>query len=180
MKSIALLLIAIPASLVHDTAAIEHLKVKYPSSFLSSAELADKKCLATMIYGEARGETVKGQVAVAYSAVNRAKHNKSVCHVVLEPKQYSVFNKNPKLKQIALSLHLQPQTRNKDEEAAWLSANRVAERVIKRKVKDPTNGSTHYYSPNAVSKLGYTIPAWSTEYKVMAMIDNHVFYKDKQ
>jgi hypothetical protein len=81
-------------------------------------EAKQTKCLATMIYGEARGEVRAGKVAVAYSAKNRAG-KKTVCQVVLAPYQYSIFNNNPTLRAAALSLHVDPKKRNKIEEAAW-------------------------------------------------------------
>ena len=74
-------------------------------------ELKQAKCLATTIYGEARGEALKGMVAVAYTAMNRAR-DKTVCAVVLAPYQYSIFNDNPALRAAAMSLHLEPKQKN--------------------------------------------------------------------
>ena len=140
------------------------------------AEMTEEKCLATMIYGEARGEAEHGQVAVAYTAVNRAA-NKTVCAVVLAPKQYSIFNDNPTLRAAAMSLHVEPKQKNIIDNASWAKAVRVAEIVIRRQVPDPTNGSTHYLAPKVMATKGYTYPKWSKEYKLVAVIDNHRFYR---
>lgn len=49
----------------------------------SEAEAADLHCLANMIYSEARGEPVEGQIAVGYTVVNRLKKfSKPVCWIV--------------------------------------------------------------------------------------------------
>ena len=140
------------------------------------AEMKEQKCLATMIYGEARGEAEHGQVAVAYTAVNRAA-NKTVCAVVLAPKQYSIFNDNPTLRAAAMSLHVEPKQKNIIDNASWEKAVRVAEIVMRRQVPDPTNGSTHYLAPKVMATKGYTYPKWSKEYKLVAVIDNHRFYR---
>jgi hypothetical protein len=53
----------------------------------------------------------------------------------------------------------------------------VAQKVMRRYVPDPTKGSTHYLAPKAMEKLGYKYPKWSKEYKMVAVVDNHQFYK---
>jgi spore germination cell wall hydrolase CwlJ-like protein len=140
------------------------------------AELKEISCLATMIYGEARGETAEGKVAVAYSAINRSG-KKTVCEVVLAPKQYSIFNNNPALREAALSIHIEPKQKNIQEVDAWEESMEVATKVIQRVVPDPTNGATHYLAPKLMKTLGYAYPRWALQYKVVAVIDNHTFYK---
>ena len=143
------------------------------------AEVIQSKCLAVMVYGESRGESEIGQVAVAFTAVNRAT-KKSVCNVVLAPKQYSIFNDNPALKAAAMSPHLEPRQKNIIDKAGWEKAVAVAKAVIRKEVDDPTNGATHYLSPVAMKALGYQYPAWSRLFKKVAMIDNHIFFKDNK
>jgi spore germination cell wall hydrolase CwlJ-like protein len=141
------------------------------------AEMAEIKCLATMVYGEARGEQETGQIAVAYSAVNRATGNKSLCDVVLAPKQYSIFNNNPALRAAAQSLHLDPMQKNPIDKGSWKKAQHVADIVFRRKVSDPTDGSTHYLAPAVMRIKGYVYPKWSKQYTLTTVIDNHKFYK---
>lgn len=137
-----------------------------------------EKCLATMIYGEARGEAEKGMVAVAYTAVNRAV-NKTVCGVVLSPKQYSIFNNNPALKAAAMSLHLEPKQKNIIDKESWKKALAVAKIVIRKEINDPVMGSTHYISDNVMKTKGYLYPKWSKEYTQVAIIGEHRFFKEK-
>jgi spore germination cell wall hydrolase CwlJ-like protein len=134
------------------------------------------KCLSTMIYGEARGEGRTGKIAVAYSAVNRAK-NKTLCDVVLAPKQYSIFNNNPALKAAALNKNLVPPLKNAIDKVSWNDANGVAYDVMLGIATDPTNGSTHYIAPNVMKAKRYVYPKWSRQFILVAVIDNHVFYK---
>ena len=49
-------------------------------------------CMTANIYHEARGESLKGQYAVAHVVMNRVHHEQfpnSVCEVVFQPKQFS-------------------------------------------------------------------------------------------
>jgi len=135
-----------------------------------------EKCLAVTIYGEARGEPLRGKIAVAFTVVNRAK-NTTLCSVVLAPKQYSIFNNNPALRKAATSLHLDPEQRNIIDTSNWHESLKVARLVMLKKVNDPTKGATHYLSPNLMNQMGYEYPQWAKEYKRMAVIGSHEFYK---
>lgn len=135
-------------------------------------------CLSVTIYGEARGESEQGQVAVAYTALNRAvKSAKSVCNIVLSPKQYSIFNNNPELRAAAMSLHINPKQKNIIDQQSWDRAVKVANMVIQRAVKDPTMGATHYIAPIVMKAKNYRYPKWSKQYKLVAVIDGHKFFK---
>lgn len=136
----------------------------------------ERKCLATMIYGEARGESQRGMAAVAWTAKNRAK-NKTICEVVLAPMQYSVFNDNPSLRKAAMSLDVVPKQKNVIDEKSWQVALKVAEEVLTGKIKDPTKGSTHYLAPALMQQNGWEYPQWAKQYKLVAIIDNHKFFK---
>ncbi len=129
-----------------------------------------------MIYGEARGEPELGQVAVAYTALNRAK-NRTVCDVILAPKQYSIFNDNPALRAAAMSLNVDPKHKDIVDEWAWDKAKKIAKSVINKKVPDPTKGSTHYLAPEAMAALGFKYPKWSEQYRLVTIIHGHKFYK---
>lgn len=146
--------------------AVEHAKI----------DPQEVKCLATMVYGEARGEPVKGQIAVAYTAVNRAT-KKTVCKVVLAPYQYSIFNDNPALRAAALSLDIEPKQKNPIDRDSWQNAMKVALMVLHKEVPDPTKGSTHYLAPKVMASKKFTYPKWSRVYTHTTTIENHKFFK---
>ena len=134
------------------------------------------KCLATTIYGEARGESVKGMIAVAYTVVNRAV-GKTICQAALEPKQYSVYNDNPALQAAAMSLKIAPRQNNAIDMVSWQQAQQLAISILRKDIPDPTKGATHYFNPVLVKQLGYQQPSWAKTFKLTAVIENHRFYK---
>lgn len=173
-KKLILSTLLIPGFVAPGSPLMCHGKIHVPTIVTSNLE--QEKCLAVMIYGEARGENKIGMIAVAYTAMNRAV-KKSICQVVLAPKQYSIFNDNPVLRTAGLSQHIEPIQKNEIDKKSWKQAVTVARHVIRRAVPDPTNGSTHYLAPKLMKKLKYRYPKWSKKYAVMATIDNHRFYK---
>lgn len=177
MRTLSLLtILVIPATLglsQYQGCLAIHKVVTTPKAKVS---VEDEKCLATMIYGEARGESTKGMIAVAYSAINRAK-NKTICQVVLAPKQYSIFNDNPALQFAATTMNVEPKQKNSIDTASWEEAQQVAYLVMRGKVMDPTSGATHYIAPKVMKLKSYRTPRWAKEYTMVATIENHVFYK---
>lgn len=177
----ALLLIAalVPVTLAQGTLGYCPREVDIdPAKAKQIDDEMQAKCLATMVYGEARGESIKGQVAVAYTALNRANkaRNKTVCDVVLQPKQYSIFNGNDELLAAATSLHIEPEQKNPIDQKSWAQAVHVAKTVLKKSVVDPTNGATHYIADKVMKVKGYKYPKWAFQYKQVAAIENHRFY----
>jgi len=132
-----------------------------------------------MVYGEARGEAEIGQIAVAWTAVNRAT-NTTICNVVLAPMQYSVFNDNPEMIAAARNLHIKPPIKNAVDRESWDKAKKVAEAVLKRKSPDPTDGAVNYLAPAAMKSFGYAYPTWTKTFLPTTVIDNHHFYKPRK
>ena len=132
-----------------------------------------------MIWGEARGESVAGMAAVAHTAMNRAaKSPKSgLCDVVLAPKQYSIFNNNPALRAAAMSKDVIPTFKDPVDQESWERSSAIASMVMNGYISDPTDGATSYLAPKLMRIKGYRYPRWSREYKMIAIIDNHHFYK---
>ncbi len=174
MRSLALIGLAILPAMVGN-AELNFCMVRKPVA--PKINPAEHKCLATMVYGEAQGEAVKGMVAVAYTAVNRAV-KKTVCDVVLAPKQYSIFNDNPILQAAAMSLHVEPTQKNVIDKESWKRSLQVAQDVLERRVPDPTNGATHYLAPKVMKSKNYRYPKWSKKFELVNVIDNHKFYKE--
>lgn len=168
-------LIVIPALMVPIMVGTGMTTMCYREPFLKT-DPTQAKCLATMVYGEARGESITGKIAVAFSAINRAK-NKSLCQIVLAPHQYSIFNNNPTLRKVALSSSIVPKQKNQIDNDSWDDSKLVAELAISGDLTDPTKGATHYIAPKIMAKNHYIYPRWTREYVLVATIDNHKFYK---
>jgi len=112
-----------------------------PNRDLSIEEQAPLVLLPMTVWGEARGEPFLSKICVAHVIVNRSKKRRmSIKEVVLQPKQFSVFNLNdPNRDKLLLADSL-------EGEEVWgecVAASWVA--LVSREY-DPTNGATHYYS----------------------------------
>lgn len=118
----------------------------------------DLNCLAEAIYHEARGESVKGQAAVAEVVLNRVDSEKfasSVCGVINQPKQFSYTIGGPK------------PIRNK---SAYLRARDIARQALAGAPRVLTGGATYFHTP-AVR------PSWSQRFQRTVRIGQHIFYR---
>ncbi len=127
--------------------------------------------LARTLWGEARGEGVKGMEAVACVILNRVAVSKdlgrywwgnTIIQVCQKPYQFSCWNKRdpnyPKLITVdAKDLH-------------FASALRIARRAVVGVLKDATKGATHYHA------FGIS-PNWARKEYLCAQIGHHKFYK---
>lgn len=94
---------------------------------------------AIAVWGEARGEPTIGKVAQAHSVLNRMKQKKwSASRVLLDPWDYSCFNKNSP----ELPMLLDPVAH--DSLGTWVQCYRAAVQASAGQTADPTGGATHY------------------------------------
>lgn len=135
-------------------------KVEPEKVALSKGQL---NCLAQNVYHEARGESPKGQEAVAWVTLNRVASKQfpdDICKVVNQKGQFSWT---------ALA-----SVREKISEVrAWNAARKVAQKVVDdymADASDPTKGATFYHA-DSVS------PSWADSMKQTAVIGDHIFYK---
>ncbi len=107
-------------------------------------------CLALVVHNESKGELELGKHAVGHTVLNRAeKHNKSICKVVYEPGQYYTKPVNKK-------------------HESWEDSVSIAKRILNGKIKDPTNGATHFHNHQVK-------PKWKL--KRTKRIGKHTFYR---
>ncbi|KIC49161.1 cell wall hydrolase [Tateyamaria sp. ANG-S1] len=123
------------------------------------------KCLSEALYFEARGETVRGQFAVAEVIMNRvrsARFPDNVCGVINQGtgKRYQC--------QFTYTCDGNPETIH--EPRAFERVGKVARAVLDGRAPDLTEGATHYHT-TAVR------PRWSRVYTRTAAIGVHVFYR---
>lgn len=132
----------------------------------------DRDILARTLWGEARGETLAGQIAVACTIRNRVNDGiakswwgEGYAGVCQKPYQFSCWNRNDPNYQFLIDVKQIP-----FRELA--QARIAADQVIDGKV-DSTGGATHYY---ALSMK--TPPAWAAKAKQTLKLGGHVFFKD--
>jgi spore germination cell wall hydrolase CwlJ-like protein len=126
-----------------------------------------RACLATAIYFEARGESMKGQRAVGEVILARTRQPgrpKTVCGVVYEGSQRSTGC------QFSFTCDgIADVVRNS---GAWARAKRVAALVLtSRARKKVSRGATHYHATSVR-------PYWAASMVKVARIGSHVFYRD--
>ena len=136
------------------------------------ARLNDIDTLARTIWGEARGESISGQEAVASVIMNRVSFSKrrgrywwgnNVTDVCRAPWQFSCWNKNDPNYQKLIKVG--------SEDVNFCMCQRIAERAVSGTLEDKTNGATHYHTRNCH-------PAWARGKKPSAEIGAHLFYND--
>ncbi|MER8704262.1 cell wall hydrolase [Mesorhizobium sp. M0323] len=134
-----------------------------PASVFSKQEQA---CLANGIYFEARGESVRGQAAVAQVILNRVRnpaYPNSICGVVYQNDNW--FNR------CQFSFACDGRKKRIDNPAAYKTAQDVAMAVTAGKIFIPEVGSsTHYYA-------NYVHPGWARTMQKMTRIGLHIFYR---
>jgi spore germination cell wall hydrolase CwlJ-like protein len=126
---------------------------------------AQWKCLAEALYFEARGETVKGQFAVAEVIMNRVAHSRfpsSLCGVINQGtgKKY----------RCQFTYTCDGIAEKISEPTAYARVSKVARAVIDGKPPKLTKGATHYHT-TAVN------PSWARVYTKTARIGVHIFYR---
>ena len=144
--------------------------VKFSTAWIDSQPKAEGnaelQCLAEALYFEARGETVKGQFAVAEVIMNRVKSAQfpgSLC---------SVINQGTGRKyQCQFTYTCDGNAEVIAEPRAYAQVGKVARAVLDGKAPSLTGGATYYHT-TAVS------PRWSRVFTRTTKIGVHMFYRD--
>ncbi|WIY53524.1 cell wall hydrolase [Devosia sp. YIM 151766] len=129
----------------------------------------ERWCLATAIYFEARGESYRGQTAVAQVVMNRVKDHRypdTICGVVFQ----NQHRRNAC--QFSFACDGIPEVVN--ERKPWEQAEDIAAKVTKGELYLTEVGdATHYHAT-------YVRPAWAPRMDKVTQIGLHVFYKFKR
>ncbi len=124
-------------------------------------------CLAEALYFEARGESVKGQFAVAEVIMNRAAHSnfpESVCGVVKQGTE------SGRKYQCQFTYNCDGVANKIREADAYERVGKVARMTIDGASSALTDGATHYHT-KAVN------PRWAQQFPRTATIGVHHFYR---
>lgn len=140
----------------------------YVNGEAMQANARELQCLSTAIYFEARGESYRGQVAVAQVVLNRVKDHRypdTICAVVYQ----NQHQRNAC--QFSFACDGIPETVT--DRRAWAQAQEIAAKVTSGELYLPeVADSTHYHAT-------YVRPAWAPRMQRMTQIGLHIFYKFK-
>ncbi len=149
----------------HPTADAMSFKSKGESE--AEFEERERRCLATAIYFEARGEPVRGQIAVGQVILNRVRSPQfpqTICGVVYQGQmqkgcQFSV----------ACDGHTD-MPRNDDQ---WALAQDLSRQITSGQVWLPEVGYSTFYHAD------YVRPSWVKSMSKIDEIGRHIFYKKR-
>lgn len=114
----------------------------------------DINLMANAVYGESRGESFDGQVAVAAVILNRVKNPNfpdTVHGVIFQPRAFTAV----------------------DDGQIYLTPNETAKKAVKQAINgwDPTYGCIYYFNPNTATS------AWIWTREQVITIGRHIFCK---
>ena len=148
-------------------------KVRRPSEWTSSKLLSlpvpksnkQMSCLAEALYFEARGEPIKGQLAVGEVILNRVEDTRypsSICKVINQGtgRRFAcqfTYTCDGKLETV-------------HERKPYEMALKIAKILMTTHDGKLTRGSTHYHS-------NYVNPKWSKKFERVAKFGRHIFYR---
>lgn len=141
--------------------------IRYDEAFLAAQPAAsgdaEWQCLAKALYFEARGETLRGQFAVAEVILNRVDnpaYPRTICGVVNQGGrggcQFSFT-----CDRFSDRIH---------EKAAWDRAGKIARIMLDGAPRALTQGATHFHTRNVR-------PGWARRFPQTAAIGAHLFYR---
>jgi hypothetical protein len=147
-------------------------RVKTPAErlglFDEKSRAKSEKCLAEAVYFEARGEAVRGQIAVAQVVLNRAfsgKYPDTVCGVVYQNKHRHFAC------QFSFACDNNPEVIREPD--MWDRAQKIAKASLDGQLWLPEVGkSTHYHAY-------WVRPSWVNEMKKMYKFGVHTFYRPR-
>lgn len=130
-------------------------------------EERERRCLATAIYFEARGEPVRGQIAVGQVILNRVRSPQfpqTICGVVYQGQMHPGCQ---------FSFACDGHTDMPRDDAQWALAQQLSRQITSGEVWLPEVGYSTYYHAN------YVRPAWVDAMNKIDSIGRHIFYKKR-
>ena len=134
--------------------------------------MTDVNTLACTVFGEARGESHDGKVAIANVVMNRVANSVgrhqfgdgTVSSACLAPWQFSCWNKNDPNRSVIQSADT--------SDPVFAECLDIATAACAGTLDDITNGATFYYVN------GSPMPSWAVGQTPCAQIGKHLFFSD--
>lgn len=127
------------------------------------------KCLTDALYFEARGESVKGQFAVAEVILNRAESARfpdTVCGVVYQGASRGKYA-------CQFSYMCDGKSEKVTDKAVYKKLGKISRLMLDGEARILTKGATFYHAD-------WVSPKWAKSFTETAQIGDHVFYRDPQ
>lgn len=154
----------------HDIAyrpSEEALNFRYKGETQAEFEERERHCLATAIYFEARGEPLKGQIAVSQVILNRVRSPKfpqTICGVVYQGQH---------ARGCQFSFTCDGHSDNPRDKGQWAKAQDLAKSFMAGEHWLPEVGYSTFYHAN------YVRPRWARRMNRIDKIGRHIFYKKR-
>jgi hypothetical protein len=143
------------------------LNFKYKGESQAEFEDRERRCLATAIYFEARGEPLQGQIAVGQVIMNRVRSPQfpeTICGVVYQGQMAPGCQ---------FSFACDGKTDTPKNDYHWKLAQKLARRITSGEVWLPDIGYSTFYHADYVS------PHWKSAMNKIDSIGRHIFYKKR-
>lgn len=138
---------------------------------LTQIDKRERDCIAETLYFEARGEGIKGMLAVASVLEERKDHPdypETYCKISKQPWQFSFRHEGkPSLK----ALERRTSSLNANDVQMLQEAKRIAERMLLGAFRGILPRGTVFYHAK------YVKPTWARKMQRVAVIGQHVFYR---
>jgi hypothetical protein len=145
----------------------EGLDFRYQGESQAEFEARERRCLATAIYFEARGEPVRGQIAVGQVILNRVRSPlfpETICGVVYQGQMQ---------KGCQFSFTCDGHTDIPRDKSQWALAQDIATQIMSGEAWLPEVGYSTFYHAN------YVRPGWASAMNKIDKIGRHIFYKKR-
>jgi spore germination cell wall hydrolase CwlJ-like protein len=143
------------------------LSFKYKGESQAEFEERERRCLATAIYFEARGEPTQGQIAVGQVILNRVRapqFPETICGVVYQGQMAPGCQ---------FSFACDGKTDNPKRGAQWELAQSLSRKITSGQVWLPEVGYSTFYHAD------YVRPGWASAMNKIDSIGRHIFYKKR-
>jgi len=133
--------------------------------------IPELEVLARTLWGEARGEPVRGLEAIAAVVVNRVAAaragrcrwwGQSIQEVCLAPGQFPCWARTDPNRRLLLAVDA--------SDPVFATCRRIARLALAGTLADRTSGATHYHADSV-------FPSWAVGHLPCAEIGRHLFYK---
>ena len=135
-------------------------------------DLSDMEVLALTIFGESRGESIEGQIAVGCVVRNRTIAGGYYKDTCLEPKQFSCWNVDDPNYEMLIGEGQKLFVGDTTDNAILNQCMWISEGIMNHELVDNTNGAKHYLTHQLYNSGKVD---WTHGMKISAVIGNHVF-----